>query len=384
MSSKKNLAILGSTGSIGKQALEVVEKFPDRFQVTVLTANCNAALLISQAIKFLPDTVVIAEEEFYPYVQDALKSYPIKVFTGFKSIEYVVQFDTVDIVLNSLVGISGLIPSIRAIENNKILALANKESLVVAGDYINKLLLEQRAAILPIDSEHSAIFQCLVGEYYKSIEKVILTASGGPFLGKNKDFLKNVTKQDALNHPNWNMGSKITIDSATLMNKGFEVIEAKWLYNLDINQIEVLIHPQSVIHSLVQFTDGSMKAQLSLPDMRLPIQYALFYPERPVNDFRRLDLAELQKLTFEKPDTENFPNLQLAYAALKGAGNLACILNAANEVAVDAFLSDRINFFDIYRINEKCMSNIAFVKDPSLDDYLATDTECRLYANSLI
>ena len=384
MSSKKNLAILGSTGSIGKQALEVVEKFPDRFQVTVLTANCNAALLISQAIKFLPDTVVIAEEEFYPYVQDALKSYPIKVFTGFKSIEYVVQFDTVDIVLNSLVGISGLIPSIRAIENNKILALANKESLVVAGDYINKLLQEHNSAILPIDSEHSAIFQCLVGEYYQSIEKVILTASGGPFLGKNNEFLKNVTKHDALNHPNWNMGSKITIDSATLMNKGFEVIEAKWLYNLDINQIEVLIHPQSIIHSLVQFTDGSMKAQLSLPDMRLPIQNALFYPERPVNDFPRLDLTELQKLSFEKPDIVNFPNLTLAYDALKGAGNLACILNAANEVTVDAFLSDRISFFDIYRINEKCMSNIAFIKDPSLDDYLATDTECRLYANSLI
>jgi 1-deoxy-D-xylulose-5-phosphate reductoisomerase len=384
MTSKKNLAILGSTGSIGKQTLEVVEKFPDRFQVTVLTANCNAALLISQAIKFLPDTVVIASEELYPHVKEALSSYPIKVFAGHKSIEYVVQFDTVDVVLNSLVGISGLIPSIRAIENNKILALANKESLVVAGDFINKLLLEQRAAILPIDSEHSAIFQCLVGEYYKSIEKVILTASGGPFLGKSNDFLKTVTKLDALNHPNWNMGSKITIDSATLMNKGFEVIEAKWLYNLDVNQIEVLIHPQSIIHSLVQFTDGSLKAQLSLPDMRLPIQYALFYPERPVNDFPRLDLADLHKLTFEKPDTGNFPNLQLAYAALKDAGNLACILNAANEVAVDAFLTDRINFFDIYRINEKCMSNIAFIKDPSLDDYLATDTECRLYANSLI
>ena len=384
MSSKKNLAILGSTGSIGKQALEVVKKFPDRFQVTVLTANTNADLLISQAIDFLPDSVVIADEEQYSKVKESLSSYPVKVFAGNKSIEYIVQFDTVDIVLNSLVGFSGLLPSIRAIENNKILALANKESLVVAGDYINKLLHQYRSTILPIDSEHSAIFQCLVGEYYQSIEKVILTASGGPFLGKSRDFLKNVSKHDALNHPNWNMGSKVTIDSATLMNKGFEVIEAKWLYNLEINQIDVLIHPQSIIHSLVQFTDGSMKAQLSLPDMRLPIQYALFYPERPVNDFPRLDLAELQKLTFEKPDTENFSNLQLAFAALKGAGNLACILNAANEVAVDAFLNDRIKFFDIYRINEKCMNHIASVKDPSLDDYLATDTECRLYANSLI
>jgi 1-deoxy-D-xylulose-5-phosphate reductoisomerase len=384
MSSKKNLAILGSTGSIGKQALEVAEKFPDRFQVTVLTANTNADLLIRQAIHFLPDTVVIADESQYLKVKEALSSYPVKVFAGNKSIEYIVQFDTVDIVLNSLVGFSGLVPSVRALEQNKILALANKESLVVAGDYINKLLQEHCSTILPIDSEHSAIFQCLVGEYYKSIEKVILTASGGPFLGKSKDFLNNVSKQDALNHPNWNMGSKITIDSATLMNKGFEVIEAKWLYNLEINQIDVLIHPQSIVHSLVQFTDGSMKAQLSLPDMRLPIQYALFYPERPVNDFPRLDLSELQKLTFEKPDTENFPNLHLAYAAFKGAGNLACILNAANEVAVDAFLNDRISFFDIYRINEKCMNNIAFIKDPSLDDYLATDTECRLYANTLI
>ena len=384
MSSKKNLAILGSTGSIGKQALEVVEKFPDRFQITVLTANSNADLLIKQAIQFLPDSVVIADDNQYLKVKDALSSYPVKVFAGNKSIEYIVQFDTVDVVLNSLVGFSGLIPSVRALEQHKILALANKESLVVAGDYINKIINQYHSTILPIDSEHSAIFQCLVGEYYHSIEKVILTASGGPFLGKNSDFLKNVTKHDALNHPNWNMGSKITIDSATLMNKGFEVIEAKWLYNLDISQIDVLIHPQSIIHSLVQFTDGSMKAQLSLPDMRLPIQYALFYPERPVNDFPRLDLAELQKLTFDKPDTENFPNLQLAYVALKAGGNLACILNAANEVAVDAFLNDRIKFFDIFRINEKCMNNMAFIKDPSLDDYLATDTECRLYAHSLI
>lgn len=384
MSSKKNLAILGSTGSIGKQALEVVEKFPDRFQITVLTANNNADLLIKQAIQFLPDSVVIADDNQYLKVKDALSSYPVKVFAGNKSIEYIVQFDTVDVVLNSLVGFSGLIPSVRALEQRKILALANKESLVVAGDYINKIINQYHSTILPIDSEHSAIFQCLVGEYYHSIEKVILTASGGPFLGKKNDFLKNVTKHDALNHPNWNMGSKITIDSATLMNKGFEVMEAKWLYNLDINQIDVLIHPQSIIHSLVQFTDGSMKAQLSLPDMRLPIQYALFYPERPVNDFPRLDLAELQKLTFDKPDTENFPNLQLAYVALKAGGNLACILNAANEVAVDAFLNDRIKFFDIYRINEKCMNNMAFIKDPSLDDYLATDTESRLYAHSLI
>ena len=384
MSSKKNLAILGSTGSIGKQALEVVEKFPDRFQITVLTANSNADLLIKQAIQFLPDSVVIADDNQYLKVKDALSSYPVKVFAGNKSIEYIVQFDTVDVVLNSLVGFSGLIPSVRALEQRKILALANKESLVVAGDYINKIINQYHSTILPIDSEHSAIFQCLVGEYYHSIEKVILTASGGPFLGKKNDFLKNVTKHDALNHPNWNMGSKITIDSATLMNKGFEVMEAKWLYNLDINQIDVLIHPQSIIHSLVQFTDGSMKAQLSLPDMRLPIQYALFYPERPVNDFPRLDLAELQKLTFDKPDTENFPNLQLAYVALKAGGNLACILNAANEVAVDAFLNDRIKFFDIFRINEKCMNNMAFIKDPSLDDYLATDTESRLYAHSLI
>jgi len=381
---KKNLAILGSTGSIGKQALEVVEKFPDRFQVTALTAHNNSDLLINQAIKFHADTVVISDESQYLKVKDALSAHPVKVFAGNKSIEYIVQFDTVDIVLNSLVGFSGLIPSIRAIEQNKILALANKESLVVAGDYINKLLHHHKSTLIPVDSEHSAIFQCLVGEYYHSIEKIILTASGGPFLGKKNDFLKNVTKHDALKHPKWNMGSKITIDSASLINKGFEVIEAKWLFDLDINQIDVLIHPQSIVHSLVQFTDGSMKAQLSLPDMRLPIQYALFYPERPVNDFPRLDLTHIEKLTFEKPDTENFPNLQLAFNALNGAGNLACILNAANEVAVDAFLNERISFFDIFRINEKCMNNIAYIKDPSLDDYLATDTECRLYANSLI
>jgi 1-deoxy-D-xylulose-5-phosphate reductoisomerase len=380
----KRIAILGSTGSIGKQALEVVEQFPDRFQVTVLTANNNSDLLIFQAVKFQPDTVVIADESQYLKVKEALSSYPVKVYAGIKSVESVVQFDTIDIVLNSLVGFAGLIPSVRTIENNKILALANKESLVVGGDYINKLLQQYNSAILPIDSEHSAIFQCLVGEYYNSIEKVILTASGGPFLGKDINFLKNVSKQDALNHPNWNMGSKITIDSATLMNKGFEIIEAKWLYDLNISQIEVLIHPQSIIHSLVQFTDGSLKAQLSLPDMRLPIQYALFYPERPVNNFPRLDLADLQKLSFEKPNTVNFPNLNLAYEALKGSGNLACILNAANEVAVDAFLNDRIRFFDIYNINEKCMKNIAFISNPTLDDYLETDAECRQYANSLI
>jgi 1-deoxy-D-xylulose-5-phosphate reductoisomerase len=384
MSSKKSLAILGSTGSIGKQALEVVEKFPDRFQLTVLTANSNADLLISQSIRYKPDTVVIADESQYLKVKDALSSHPVKVFAGNKSIELIVQFDTVDIVLNALVGFSGLVPSIRAIEQNKTLALANKESLVVAGDYINKLLPRFQSTIIPVDSEHSAIFQCLVGEYYRSIEKIILTASGGPFLGKKNDFLKNVTKNDALKHPKWNMGSKITIDSASLINKGFEVIEAKWLFDLDPSQIDILIHPQSILHSLVQFTDGSMKAQLSLPDMRLPIQYALFFPERPVNDFPRLDLAEIHKLTFEKPDTESFPNLQLAFNALNGAGNLACILNAANEVSVEAFLNDRISFFDIYKINEKCMNNIAFIKDPSLDDFLATDMECRLYANSLI
>ena len=351
----KKIAILGATGSIGTQALEVIEEHSDKFQVEVLTANGNADLLIQQAIKFKPNVVVIADKTQYKKVEEALWQHDIKTYAGEEALAQVVQMDSIDVVLTALVGYSGLLPTINAIKAKKTIALANKETLVVAGELIIKLAQENQVAILPVDSEHSAIFQCLVGEFNNKIEKIYLTASGGPFRGKTREELAIVTKEQALKHPNWDMGAKITIDSATLMNKGLEVIEAKWLFNLKPEQIDVIVHPQSIIHSLVQFEDGSMKAQLGLPDMKHPIQYALSFPERFSSQSKRFEFMNYPELTFEKPDTETFFNLQLAYHALEKGGNTACILNAANEIAVDAFLKDKITFLQIAEFNQQCM-----------------------------
>jgi len=375
--SKKHIAILGSTGSIGTQALEVIRRYPDLFIAEVLTAQSNFDLLIQQAIEFLPNAVVIGDEESYTTVKETLKSYPVKVFAGVNSILQIVKMDTIDLVLNALVGYAGLKPTINTIIAGKHIALANKESLVIAGDLIMQIARQNRAMILPVDSEHSAIFQCLVGEQKSSLEKIILTASGGPFLGKNKDHLQAVKKEEALKHPNWKMGDKITIDSASLMNKGLEVIEARWLFDITPDRIEVVIHPQSVIHSIVQFTDGSLKAQMGLPDMRLPILYALSFPDRLVSDFPRFNFLEHPSLTFEAPDTELFLNLGLAYEALHRGGNIPCILNAANEVAVKAFLEDRITFLGMSKLIEKCMQNVPFIKSPSYDDFVQTNEEAR-------
>jgi 1-deoxy-D-xylulose-5-phosphate reductoisomerase len=380
----KKIAILGSTGSIGTQALDVISANPEKFSVEVLTAQNNAELLIIQAHKFLPNVVVIGNEDLYEKVHTALDSLDIKVYCGQKSLNSVVESESIDIVLTALVGYSGLIPTIHAIKAGKSIALANKETLVVAGDLITKLAIDNKVNIFPVDSEHSAIFQCLVGEYMNPIEKIILTASGGPFRGKDTDFLKSVTKEQALKHPNWEMGAKITIDSASLMNKGLEVIEAKWLFDLDAQQIEVVVHPQSIIHSLVQFEDGSIKAQLGLPDMKLPIQYALGFPERLKSNFDRFDFINYPQLTFEKPDLKTFRNLDLAFEALKKGGNLACILNAANEIAVGAFLKDKLSFLGMSDIIEKCMDKIDFVKSPNLEDYINTDHVTRTYASELI
>jgi 1-deoxy-D-xylulose-5-phosphate reductoisomerase len=380
----RKIAILGSTGSIGTQALEVIKNNPEKFEVEILTANNNADLLIEQAIDYLPDSVVIANTEKYKYVLDSLKKYPIKVFTGYDSISQIVKSDNIDTVLTALVGFSGLIPTISAIDSGKNIALANKETLVVAGDLINNLVEKRKAGIVPVDSEHSAIFQCLLGEDFNKIEKVYLTASGGPFRGKDLNFLKKVTKKDSLNHPNWNMGEKVTIDSATLMNKGFEAIEAKWLFGLRPDQISVLIHPQSIIHSLVQFVDGSIKAQMGMPDMKIPIQYALSYPDRLKSDFARLDFEKYSSLTFEQPDLEIFRNLALSFEALEKGGNLPCILNAANEVVVKAFLSEEITFLSMPDIIEKAMNAINFIKNPSLEDYIETDKITRIYTSNLI
>jgi len=381
---KKRIAILGSTGSIGTQALEVIKLHPDKFEIEVLTAQKNAALLIGQAIEFKPNAVVIGKKEFYSRVSEALNPYDIKVYAGEESICQIVELDTIDIVLIALVGFAGLKPTVRAIKAKKQIALANKESLVVAGDLVTKLINENNVRLIPIDSEHSAIFQCLTGENPDNIEKILLTASGGPFRGKSLDYLSKVNKQDALNHPNWSMGDKITIDSATLMNKGLEVIEAKWLFGINHNQIEVIIHPQSIIHSLVQFTDGSIKAQMSLPDMRLPIQYALSYPERIYADFPRFNFSDFSKLTFESPDIKNFRNLALAYKALEKGGNMPCILNAANEVVVEAFLKDRIGFLKMPKVIEKCMEVVKYIKEPTFYDYHDTDKETREKAASLV
>ena len=381
---KKNIAILGSTGSIGTQTLEVIEAFPDLFQAEVLTAQNNAELLIRQAIQFLPNVVVIVNEDHYQKVRDGLKDTDIKVYTGEEALLDVGKMHTVDIVLTALVGYSGLLPTIEAIKSSKTIALANKETLVVAGELITKLTKEYHADILPVDSEHSAIFQCLVGEHENSVEKIILTASGGPFRGKTTSELSQVSKKDALNHPNWEMGAKITIDSATLMNKGLEVIEAKWLFGLDHQQIDVIVHPQSIIHSLVQFNDGSLKAQLGLPDMKLPIQYALGFPKRLQNDFERFNFVDYPSLTFEKPDTHTFKALALAFDAMKIGGNSACTLNAANEVAVAAFLEEKISFLQIADTIEETLNKAIFFDKPDLETYIESDNTARQIANKII
>lgn len=381
---KKQIAILGSTGSIGTQALEVISEHSNLFEVEVLTANNNSKLLIEQAIKFKPNTVVIANEEKYKEVDEALFKLGIKVFAGQQSLEEVVEAENIDVVLTALVGYSGLKPTIRAIKAKKTIALANKETLVVAGDLITKLCLENGVKIYPVDSEHSAIFQCLVGETYNPIEKIYLTASGGPFRGRLRNDLLNITKAQALKHPNWEMGAKITIDSASLMNKGLEVIEAKWLFDLKAEQIDVVVHPQSIIHSAVQFEDGSIKAQLGVPDMKLPIQYALGFPERLKNTFKRFSFMDYPNLTFEKPDLETFRNLQLAYNAMHKGGNMPCILNAANEIAVAAFLKDKIGFLNMSDLIADCMEKITFVSNPTLEDYVATNKETRILANELL
>jgi len=380
----KKIAILGSTGSIGTQTLEVIEEHSDKFQVEVLTTNIHADLLIAQAIKFKPNAVVIVDEAQYQKVADVLWEYDIKTFSGKKALAQVVEMESIDIVLTAVVGYAGLLPTINAIKAKKTIALANKETLVVAGELITKLARENNVHIYPVDSEHSAIFQCLVGEVQNKIEKIYVTASGGPFRGKKTADLKNITKEQALKHPNWEMGAKITIDSATLMNKGFEIIEAKWLFNLKPEQIEVIVHPQSIIHSIVQFEDGSMKAQMGLPDMKLPIQYALSFPFRISSKSPRFNFMDYPQLTFEKPDTDTFLNLSLAYKALEKGGNLACILNAANEITVDAFLHDKIKFLDIALINQKCLETIDFIKQPTYDDYVKTDELTRKFAKSLI
>lgn len=379
-SPKKNIAILGSTGSIGVQALEVVEKNPDRFQIEVLTAGTQGQKLIEQALKFKPNAVVIGDESQYNTVNEALWSAGIKVFAGKNALASIVESSEIDLVLNALVGYSGLEPTLRAIDAGKTIALANKETLVVAGELVNRRLREKNVSMIPVDSEHSAIFQCLVGEFANPIECIYLTASGGPFRGKKTSDLEQVTVQQALKHPNWSMGAKITIDSATLMNKGFEVIEAKWLFGLDASQIKVIVHPQSIIHSIVQFTDGSMKAQMGLPDMKLPIQYALAYPDRIPSDFPRFNFMNYPNLSFEAPDMETFPCLGLAFEAMKREGTAACRLNAANEVAVEAFLKEKIRFLDIPLLLAHCLEDGTHTTTPEYQDYVDTDIETRRMA----
>jgi len=381
---KRGIAILGSTGSIGTQTLEVIDRHSDKFEVEVLTAQNNADLLIRQALKYKPNTVVIGNESLYDQVFEALDSADIKVYAGQNALADVVKMESIDIVLTALVGYSGLVPTINAIKAGKDIALANKETLVVAGQLVTRLAMEHRCNILPVDSEHSAIFQCIVGELNNPIEKIILTASGGPFRGQVRDQLLQIKKEQALKHPNWDMGAKITIDSATLMNKGLEVIEAKWLFGVKLDQIEVVVHPQSIIHSMVQFEDGSIKAQLGLPDMRLPIQYALSFPERFKSDFPRFDFINYPELTFEKPDTKTFRNLQLAFDAIDKGGNTPCILNAANEIAVAEFLQDNIGFLEISDVIAACMQKVSYISEPELDDYINTDIETRIIAKELI
>ncbi|MDD6001095.1 MAG: 1-deoxy-D-xylulose-5-phosphate reductoisomerase [Bacteroidales bacterium] len=372
---KRRIAILGSTGSIGTQTLDVIERNPDKFEAEILTAGTNWELLVQQAIKFLPNAVVIADESKYQQTRDALKDYPVKVFTGSKSISDVVEFDTVDMVVAAMVGYSGLIPTVNAIRHKKPIALANKETLVAAGSIVIREAMENHVPILPVDSEHSAIFQSLVGEGDNEVEKILLTASGGPFRGKNHEFLAKVKKEQALKHPNWNMGAKVTIDSASLMNKGLETIEAMHLFNVPVDKIEVLVHPQSIVHSGVQFVDGSVKFQLGVPDMRLPIQFAIGYPERLKSTFPRVDFFLLKSLTFEKPDLNVFRNLALAMEAARRGGNLACAMNAANEVAVKRFLQDKIGFLEMSDLIETTMQRTPFIANPTLDDIIKTHEE---------
>lgn len=374
---KKRIAILGSTGSIGTQSLEVISENPDRFEVEVLTANDNHGLLVEQARQYLPNAVVIGNSGKYSLVRDALADLPVKVYAGMDAISQVVQMETIDMVLTAMVGYSGLLPTMKAIEAGKNIALANKETLVVAGDIITTLAKEKQVDILPVDSEHSAIFQCLVGEWMNPLEKIILTCSGGPFRGKTREELVHIAPWDALAHPNWDMGSKITIDSATLMNKGFEMIEAHWLFGLSPDDIEVVVHPQSIVHSLVQFSDGSIKAQLGLPDMRLPIQYALGFPQRLHNSFPRFSFTSYPSLTFEAPDMKNFRNLALAFEAIRAGGNMPCVLNAANEIVVNAFLQEKIGFIQMSDVIETVMAKASYREKPTLDDYILTNDETR-------
>ena len=381
---KRKIAVLGSTGSIGTQALDVISKHADRFEAYVLVANNSVELLIKQAREMVPEIVVIANKDKYDQLKDALADLPIKVWCGIDAIEEVVRDENIDLVLTAMVGISGLRPTISAIKAGKAIALANKETLVVAGELIVTLALKHRVAILPVDSEHSAIFQCLNGEGNNRIDKILLTASGGPFRRFTSEQLAKVTKKEALNHPNWNMGMKVTIDSSTLMNKGFEMIEAKWLFDVKPSQIEVLIHPQSIIHSMVQFDDNTIMAQLGQPDMRAPIQYAFSYPERLKLEMEQVDFIKLSKLTFEAPDRDKFPNLNYAYEAIEKGGNVPCILNAANEVAVSLFLEDKVGFYDMSSLIEKAMNKSVFIKEPSLSDYIECDKETREIIYSLV
>jgi 1-deoxy-D-xylulose-5-phosphate reductoisomerase len=380
---RRGIAICGSTGSIGTQALEVVAKQADKFRVEVLTAGSNADLLIKQALLYKPNAVVIGDESKYEYVKETLWSHDIKTYAGADALEQVVQMEDIDMVLTAMVGFAGLRPTLKAIEAGKQIALANKETLVVAGELVTKAAAQKGVNIYPVDSEHSAIFQCLAGEFHNPIEKIYLTASGGPFRGKKRADLAGVTKAQALKHPNWEMGAKITIDSASMMNKGLEVIEAKWLFNLKPEQIDVIVHPQSIIHSIVQFEDGSMKAQMGLPDMKLPIQYAMGYPNRLSNDFPRFNFMDYPSLTFEQPDMDTFGNLALAFEAMKQGGNMPCILNAANEIGVAAFLKDEIKFLDIQRLIEGSMEKATFIEKPTLEQYLETDKETRAIASEL-
>lgn len=381
---KKRIAILGSTGSIGTQTLEVIRNHPDLYEIVLVSANNNADLLIEQAIEFVPPHVVIGNASKKDLVTEALRHYPIKVYTGCEVIAELVTMPEIDLVLTALVGYAGLYPTLNAIKHGKDIALANKETLVVAGELITREARKYQVNLLPVDSEHSAIFQCLAGEENSAIEKIYLTASGGPFRGKKAHDLQTVTKKEALLHPNWCMGNKITIDSASFMNKGLEAIEAKWLFNLDPQQIEVIVHPQSIVHSMVQFTDGSMKAQMGIPDMKLPIHYALSYPNRISSKFKRFNFMDYPELTFEKPDPETFRNLSLAYQAMYQGGNVPCIMNAANEIVVEAFLSDKIGFLTMPDIIEKAMHDITYIKNPTLADYAQTDTETRNYIRKIL
>ena len=381
---KRTIAILGSTGSIGTQTLQVVEEHPDKFEVYAITANTRVDELIEQARKFLPEAVVISDESKYPKLKEALADLPIKVYGGYESICEIVESKPIDIVVTAMVGFSGLRPTINAIKAGKAIALANKETMVVAGELINELAMKHQTPILPVDSEHSAIFQCLAGEMQNKVEKLILTASGGPFRTFTKEQLEHVTREQALKHPNWSMGAKITIDSASMMNKGFEVMEAKWLFGVGAEDIEVVVHPQSVIHSMVQFADGAIKAQLGTPDMRLPIMYALTYPVRLPSSFERIDWNTLKELTFEKPNLELFPNLRHAYTALAEGGNIPCVVNAANEICVAAFLEEQIKFTDMPKLIGRAMEKATYILKPTLDDYLETDKEIRAMVQSWI